>query len=804
MKKFLSLVLVLALMVSFAAPAFAHDTEAIDPTLQLTAVEEAFLDLIDYDNVVAMAYYMTHNIGVSVTASPAKDLMVEYMVGLFESWGYEPELIVYDLREPTVFAGPQPNRRWNNGHIEIGGQQISLFGPAYAATSVYTINQHITVHATGTAVLHWPSTGINNQTFAALEIPDDADFSGRVVFVTMGTGPTQNQIAAVHPTAALYHNAAVALEAAGAAAVVFRYREPRSSVISQLPPFNGEMTVGETTYARIPNVATGTPVTIPVGTVHYWEANDMIESLGTGDNTPVLVDMQTRWDATNVRAVWPSATGSTRNVYITSHFDTVFSAPGFNDSKIGVAMAMEIARIVAEYNLQFEYNLVFLMFDAEENGLLGARYYVSHMTDADKDNFVGLYNMDMIATSQPEAAYMFMNISNVALREIQRNIGINDRLILVPEAFEIASQFDVFNHTFLAVQKLDNAGRHLDRQLIVDPTHPGYGPFIIQDHFNITWGSTTDQWAFVHPQYGTVPATLPAGWQPTPLPGHWPENMRNSMQFDWRLGQRGFFPPLSFAGMLELLYHRAGDTYYDNFNRCRLMVVGDVVALALLHSARFIGSDILMATDAHLVRAGEYFEIDTMFVDERESNVVVLSYTFDGDLFRYAGFTPADGVGLVLAEHGEGYANITLMIPDYDAQELGSVMLQARDDAELVREWHRVNLSAEFVERDAYGEKSIMEAATAISFTTRGTGNEDNMLPEVVDLIFLSNMIDWFGTDRNHPNWYTFYVFFDFNNNGSIDIYDIVHVARMISTAQPLSVEIDDLDEEYEEEEDVA
>jgi hypothetical protein len=41
-------------------------------------------------------------------------------------------------------------------------------------------------------------------------------------------------------------------------------------------------------------------------------------------------------------------------------------------------------------------------------------------------------------------------------------------------------------------------------------------------------------------------------------------------------------------------------------------------------------------------------------------------------------------------------------------------------------------------------------------------------------------MIDWFGYDASKEDWHAWYIFFDFNNNGEIDIHDIVKVAQMI------------------------
>ena len=216
---------------------------------------------------------------------------------------------------------------------------------------------------------------------------------------------------------------------------------------------------------------------------------------------------------------------------------------------------------------------------------------------------------------------------------------------------------------------------------------------------------------------------------------------------------------------------------------------------------RFV-EDVWMSTDAHLVDAGQYFTIETEFSRERETNAIDMTYTFDGELFAFANFTPAEGVSVLHTEHGEGYVRLVLMAPNYDVQEIGSVMLRALADAEFDSRWASVALSVDFVERDAEGVKTIQTAAAAVHFTTVGDWGGPGTGPQgPFTLIDLSNIIDIFGTNNTHPNWNTHYTFWDFNNNGSIDIYDIVWVAQRVITSAPVAPEAPEAEEEDDEEE---
>jgi len=86
-----------------------------------------------------------------------------------------------------------------------------------------------------------------------------------------------------------------------------------------------------------------------VGTTLYNETNGIVSSLGA--NTAIKVEMETRRDGKNVVAVLPSATGSRKNVYITSHYDTVQSTPGMNDNGSGTIMTLEMARAFKKYEI---------------------------------------------------------------------------------------------------------------------------------------------------------------------------------------------------------------------------------------------------------------------------------------------------------------------------------------------------------------------------------------------------------------------------------------------------------------------
>jgi hypothetical protein len=434
----------------------------------------------------------------------------------------------------------------------------------------------------------WSNTG------SAFSIPVGFNVTDRAVFVKLGDGPTTTAAAAAAPSAVNYYNAALALQNAGAKAVLFQWREPRPISISPLPPHNGSLTGSDTTYARIANttLGTNTPITIPVGTTHYIETNSILSGLGL--STQIKADMRTRFDGRNVIAVLPSATGSKKSVYVTAHYDTVINGRGANDNASGPGMVLEMARAWKQNKVKFEHNIVFILFNPEDSyGMRGSRRFITDYIANEKEeiykgeNFVGLYNMDQIATGEPECVYMHISIHNASIDQFQQALpNTTDRLIDNAEAFTIANEYTGFKHAYLAVQKQQNSGRHKDKKITFKKTGLNpldyqsyerdangnfiYDDFNIIDHFSIVYGAGTDNYPFA--QAGNN--------------GSMHENLKNSMQcFSWRKSLKGI-PMTGAGGTLETVYHTAGDTYANNFSRAKYEVDGDTLSLAVFLSAK--------------------------------------------------------------------------------------------------------------------------------------------------------------------------------------------------------------------------
>ena len=197
--------------------------------------------------------------------------------------------------------------------------------------------------------------------------------------------------------------------------------------------------------------------------------------------------------------------------------------------------------------------------------------------------------------------------------------------------------------------------------------------------------------------------------------------------------------------------------------------------------------ELVLSVPEYLVPQGGYANVTTFFNSPVCSNVAILDYTFDTEKFDFADFHVSDVAGLTLLskEATATGARIQLMVMDYNMQGLGKLAIQAKSDAVLTG-WAEVSAVVNYIV-DVGGTKTAATISGSTRFTTAGGGGTEPGIPGdtnfdgVVDIIDLSNMVDWFGFTSDEAAWEDLYIFFDFNNDGEIGIYDIIYVAQLIA-----------------------
>jgi hypothetical protein len=175
--------------------------------------------------------------------------------------------------------------------------------------------------------------------------------------------------------------------------------------------------------------------------------------------------------------------------------------------------------------------------------------------------------------------------------------------------------------------------------------------------------------------------------------------------------------------------------------------------------------------------------LSAAFDRQLDANVALLRCRFDGGRLSCEAFTPGDGVTVLdIDETADGQVRVVVMAPDYAMRELGHFRLRAGEGLTPAGDYEDVTLRVEYVVREAPDRKDLQtaDAGAYVRIAAGEAAPGDTDGDGVVDLLDLSNVIDWFGADHLHPQWASLCVRFDSNGNGVIDIADIARVAKQI------------------------
>ena len=113
------------------------------------------------------------------------------------------------------------------------------------------------------------------------------------------------------------------------------------------------------------------------------------------------------FEAVNIIAsIMPNTEVKTDDILIIgAHYDAVDNVPGANDNASGVAVVLELIRLLADAPTDTEIRFVF--FDVEEVGLIGSMHYAASLSDEELDNVVGMLNFDMLAGAREETVKVY-------------------------------------------------------------------------------------------------------------------------------------------------------------------------------------------------------------------------------------------------------------------------------------------------------------------------------------------------------------------------------------------------------------
>ncbi len=136
-----------------------------------------------------------------------------------------------------------------------------------------------------------------------------------------------------------------------------------------------------------------TAVAVPVVGISMAKGQELADLV---KQSPVTVEMSVGGlsDATSYNVIAQPPGVDQCETITGGHYDSVAAGPGASDNATGTATVLEIAALMA-HNGEMASNC-FVLFGGEELGLLGSKYYVSQLTQDEKDHIKAMLNLDMV------------------------------------------------------------------------------------------------------------------------------------------------------------------------------------------------------------------------------------------------------------------------------------------------------------------------------------------------------------------------------------------------------------------------
>jgi alkaline phosphatase isozyme conversion protein len=94
---------------------------------------------------------------------------------------------------------------------------------------------------------------------------------------------------------------------------------------------------------------------------------------------------------------------SAQEIIVGAHYDSTDAGPGADDNASGVAVMLEVARLLSSQNTP--YTIRFIAFGASENGLLGSYAYLNQMSQEEFENMIAMIDLDGLVAG--DIAYVF-------------------------------------------------------------------------------------------------------------------------------------------------------------------------------------------------------------------------------------------------------------------------------------------------------------------------------------------------------------------------------------------------------------
>jgi Zn-dependent M28 family amino/carboxypeptidase len=294
---------------------------------------------------------------------------VDYVVDQLESYGYDPEIVQFNLPEWVENSTPVLTRTdVDPDKSYIAGTAADDDSPAvdFITFELSPSGSLTNVRVVPTNDVQIPSTGGSTSGCEPGDYP--AAVSGAVALIQRGTCPFVQKLSAA--------------EDAGAVGVIL---------------FNE----GDTAGRRNALFRSG-PADLGIPAVHssFAVGEELYNAYKAGQNPTVnmVIDAEVK-DRFFPQVLAETPGGNPNRVeVIGAHLDSVAAGPGINDDGSGSSAQLEIAKQIARKDLEPRQKMRFAWWGGEEEGLIGSLYYTEHLPASEVDKIMVMLDFDMISS----------------------------------------------------------------------------------------------------------------------------------------------------------------------------------------------------------------------------------------------------------------------------------------------------------------------------------------------------------------------------------------------------------------------
>lgn len=182
----------------------------------------------------------------------------------------------------------------------------------------------------------------------------------------------------------------------------------------------------------------------------------------------------------NALAIQPGTLYPDKYYIICSHYDGMPNLPiaaAADDDGSGVAATLEAARVLSNY--QFEYTIIYAIWDEEEQGKVGSLAY-ANLANTNNDSIMGVINMDAIAWDSDNDAAAMIHVKPIGtsfqisdtIQSINTNYSIGLNLAITNPGATYSDHASFWTNGFGAVLVIEdwtfdsNPNYHTDTDLL--------------------------------------------------------------------------------------------------------------------------------------------------------------------------------------------------------------------------------------------------------------------------------------------------------------------------------------------------